>query len=108
MTISIFEFTDVTPGNNSPIYPALRRRTLQAIGAGVWTQICETGSVAAVVVSNDDGATGVRVRITQNQTDAANQGDVFIAANSDRTFIMARKVRSATDNVLYINAVADT
>lgn len=108
MTISIFEFTDTTEGNDAPLQPPIRRRTLQAIGAALWYPIGDTASVKAVTVSNDDGTTGVRVRITSNQSDAANQGDVFIAANSDRTFYFHRKARTEAANLLYINAVADS
>lgn len=89
-----------------------RRRTGLALSNTLHSIGEEEGKpVAAIVVSNDDGTTGARVRITRESTgEDAEQGDIFIAANSTRTFYVTRKQRDAqkTTDRLYLKAVADT
>lgn len=111
MTISIFEYGAVDPASGAPLEDTLvRRRVAQAL-SNTYLSIGETGPVACFIVSNDDGTTGARVRIgTASSGTDADQGDIFIAANSTRTFYVTRKRRTTaeTTNRIYINAVADT
>jgi hypothetical protein len=111
MTISIFEYGAIDPYSGAPLEDTLvRRRVAQAL-SNTYLSIGETGAVACFVVSNDDGTTGARVRIgTASSGTNADQGDIFIAVNSTRTFYVTRKSRTAaqTTDRLYINAVADT
>jgi hypothetical protein len=79
--------------------------------SNTYLSIGETYPTAAFIISNDDGTTGARVRVgTASSGENADQGDVFIAANSMMTFRIPRKRRdtSETTNRIYINAVADT
>jgi hypothetical protein len=112
MTISIFEFSDIEPGTNEPLWDTLVRRTAGVALANTYTQVGETAPIKAIVISNDDGTTGARVRFhTASSGGDASQADIFIAANSTRTFLIRRKRRSTTDGPtddLYVNAVADT
>ncbi len=111
MTISIFEFSDINEQSGEPLWDTLvRRRTAQAL-SNTYFSIGETAYVRAFIVSNDDGTTGARVRVGTASTGTdADQGDVLIAANSTRTFLITRKARTTTNatNRIYINAVADT
>lgn len=114
MTISIFEFGDIQEGGSGePIWTTLtRRRTALALSNTYHSIGEEDGKpVRAFIVSNDDGTTGARVRIATALTGQnADQGDIFIAANSTRTFTITRKDRdsSKTTDRLYVTAVADT
>ena len=112
MTISIFEFTDICETSDAPLWPAARRRDAQAIAA-TYHSIGEVDGtpIRAFIVSNDDGTTGVRVRVgTASSGTDATQADIYIAPNSDRLFVIRRKQRDAakTTDRIYINAVADT
>lgn len=114
MTISVFEFSDIDEtGSGEPHWDTLtRRRAAQALSNTYLSIGEESGKpVRAFVVSNDDGTTGVRVRIgTAASGTDADQGDIYIAPNSTRTFIIRRKQRdsSKTTDRIYINAVADS
>ena len=111
MTISIFEFSDIDETTGEPLWDTLvRRRVTQAL-SNTYLQIGETYPVKAVVISNDDGSTGVHIRFHTASTGGdAGQGDIYIGANADRTFLIRRKRRNSTDGPtddLYVNAVAD-
>lgn len=110
MTISIFEFGDINESSGDPVFPAHRRRTAQAL-SNTYVSIGETAPTRGVLVSNDDGSTGVRIRIgTASSGEDADQSDIYIPANGTAFFIIHRKRRdtSETTNRIYINAVADT
>lgn len=111
MTISIFEFQNTDPYSGEPLWPAFRRTAGHAL-SNTYLRLCETGSIAAFIISNDDGTTGARVRVgTASSGEDATQADVYIGPNSTRTFYVTRKDRgltTATANAIYINAVADS
>lgn len=111
MTISIFEFTDTDPYSGEPLWPAFRRTAAHAL-SNTYLRLGETGSIAAFIISNDDGTTGARVRVgNAGSGQDATQADIFIAANSTQTFYVTRKDRGLTtgaSNAIYINAVADS
>ena len=110
MTISIFEFEQINESSGDPVYPAHRRRVAQAL-SNTYLSIGETYPTRGVLVSNDNGTTGARIRIgTASSGENADQGDLYIPPNGTAFFIIARKQRdtSKTTDRIYINAVADT
>ena len=108
MTLSIYEFADLDDASGEPRWPEVRRRTALAL-SNTYHAVGETTPIAAIIVSNDDGTTGARVRFSSASSGAnADQGDIFIAANSTATFRFPRKRRTETGDLLFLNAVADT
>jgi len=116
MTISLFQFTDITEGNDSPVFPPQIRLAGQAI-ANTYLQLCNTavdGSgtyypIRLIRVSNDDGTTGIRFRIaTAGSGQDATQADQYVGPNSYTDIVIHRKVRSAAADKLWITALADT
>lgn len=107
MTVSIFEFTDIADESGDVIWPPATRTEGATLGA--YTRVSNGKSIRALLVCNDDGTTGIRVRIATASTGQdATQYDVFIAANDSRTFLIPRKDRTDASNALYVMAVADT
>lgn len=113
MTISIFEFGAVSDESGEPLWDTLTRRRVAQALSNTYLAIGEEDGkpVRAFIISNDDGTTGARVRVgSAGSGTNADQGDIFIAANSTRTFVITRKQRDATKTTdrIYINAVADS
>ena len=107
MTFSVLEFQDINEATGDVIYPAIRRRTGQALSA-TYAQIGETALVRAILVYNDSNTTGIHLRVTTaSSAQDATQGDPYIGPDQSAIFLIQRKDRSAT-NPIYINAVADT
>jgi len=93
--------------SGDPIYPAVRRRTAQALSA-TYAQIGETTLVRAVLIYNDSSTTGIHLRVASAASGQdATQADPYIGPDGIAYFLIQRKDRSTT-NPLYINAVADT
>lgn len=116
MTISLTQFSDVSEGNNAPIFPPQIRLAGQAI-ANTYLQLANSavdGSgtyypIRCVRISNDDGTTGIRFRITTVGSGAdATQADQYVGPNSFTDVLIHRKDRSVTGNKLWITALADT
>lgn len=116
MTFSLLQFTDVSEGNDDPVYPPQIRLTGQAL-ANTYVQLANSAAdgsgtyypIRAIVISNDDGTTGIRFRIsTASSGQDATQSDIYIGPNSDRKILIHRKNRSETGNKLWITALADT
>lgn len=65
--------------------------------------------IRLVRVSNDDGTTGIRFRITTaGSGQDATQADQYVAPNSYADVVIHRKDRSQSGNKLWITALADT
>lgn len=110
MTMTVFEFSDLDHYSGEPQWPAHTVTRAHGV-ANNYLQFGTAKPTIAIIVSNDDGTTGIRVRIGVVGTgDDATQTDVFIAANSTRTFYIIRKRRTAAETTddLWINAVADS
>lgn len=113
MTISILQFTDVSPGNEDPVYPAQIRLTGKALSA-TYHQLGVDGSnntfaIRGVLIYNDSNTTGIHVRVaTASSGQDADQGDVYVGPDQTAYFLIHRKDISKTGNKLWVNAVADT
>ncbi len=116
MTFSLYQFTDVSEGNSSPIYPPQIRLVGQAL-TNTYIQLANTAAdgsgtyypIRCVRVMNDDGTTGIHFRITTVGTGAdAGQTDQYVGPNSYTDIVIHRKVRSAAADKLWITALADT
>lgn len=65
--------------------------------------------IRLVRISNDDGTTGIRFRITTaGSGQDATQADQYVGPNSFTDVLIHRKNRSETGNKLWITALADT
>lgn len=107
MTLTVYEFADAN-ANGDPIYPAHRRRVTQAL-ANTYIQLGETLPTRAILVYNDSGTVGVHVRVgTASSGEDASQSDTYIGPDGNAIILVERRDRSAANNMLYINAVADT
>jgi hypothetical protein len=107
VTFSVLEFTDINESTGDVIYPAIRRRTAQALSA-TYAQIGETALVRAILVYNDSATVGIHLRVaTASSGQDATQADPYIGPDQSAVFLIHRKDRSTT-NPCYINAVADT
>lgn len=111
--MTVYQFTDVTPGNEDPVYPAQIRATGQAL-SNTYYQLGADGSgnayaVRGVLIYNDSNTTGIHVRIaTASSGQDATQGDTYIGPDATGYFLIHRKDLSKTGNKLYVTAVADT
>lgn len=116
MTFSLYQYTDVSEGNNAPISPPQIRLVGQAL-TNTYVQLCNAAAdgsgayypIRLIRVMNDDGTTGIHFRITTagSGQDAA-QTDQFLAANSYVDVLIHRKKRDASGDKLWITALADT
>lgn len=113
MTFSLLQFTDVTEGNNSPIFPPQIRLTALAL-TNTYQQLGVDGSsnnfpIRAIRVMNDDGTTGIHFRIaTASSSQDAGQSDQYLGPNSYVDILIHRKDISVAGNKLWITALADT
>lgn len=116
MTFSLIQFTDVSEGNDDPVWPPQIRLVGQAL-SNTYIQLANSAAdgsgtyypIRAIYISNDDGTTGIRFRIaTAGSGQDAGQSDIYIGPNSDRKIILHRKDRSVSGNKLWITAVADS
>ncbi len=85
MTISVFEFEQINESSGDPVYPAHRRRVAQAL-SNTYLSIGETFPTRGVLVSNDDGTTGARIRIGTASLTCSYGGRSTQPRPSSRTF----------------------
>lgn len=113
MTMTVYQFTDVTPGNEDPVYPAQIRLTAQAL-SNTYLKLGVDGSsnvfpIRGVLVYNDSGTVGIHVRIaTASSGQDAGQGDTYIGPDQTGYFLIHRKLRTSSADWLYLTAIADT
>lgn len=111
--MTVLQFSDVSPGNEDPIYPAQIRLTGQAL-SNTYLQLGIDGSsnhfpIRGVLIYNDSATAGIHVRVaTAASGQDAGQGDVYIGPDQTGWFLIHRKDITVTGNKLYLTAVADT
>lgn len=115
MTFSLLQFMDASE-SDGPIWPPQIRLTGQAL-TNTYVQLANSAAdgtgtyhpIRLIRISNDDGTTGIRFRIsTASSGQDATQADQFIAANSYTDVLIHRKKRDAAGDKLWITALADT
>lgn len=72
-------------------------------------KLSTTLPIRAVLVYNEDGTTGIHVRVaTAASGQDAAQGDPYIGPNESAYFLIHRKQRAGSTDGIWVTALADT